>query len=708
MIRLKIDEHICESEAGVNIIEVADRYGIIIPRFCYHSNLSVAANCRMCLVEVSNSSKPVPACATPVSDGLVVFTKSEKTQEAQKSVLEFLLVNHPLDCPVCDQGGECELQDLTMAHGNDRSHYTDEKREVPNLELGPLIATEMNRCIHCTRCIRFGVEIAGTKEIAAFGRGEDTRVSNALEQNLRSSISGNIIDLCPVGALTSKPHRYKGRTWQYHTMHALSVYDMGRSRLLAHVYHGQIRRMASYGQNMSSDYWISDRDRFGFLGMNQDRFDRPMQWTQGAWKVLTQEELYSILYPIHQKGASWAGWFHPMSSEEDKISLKQYINRSLHPRGVFDLSHRSIDLSAQGKWDLNGVQEILLIGAFWESQQPIAWVHLRQWMNNCENSLTQLTFCKDIMDMPGSQVYCIGLDFWEDFVQKWISQGEMNGKKVFIHAQFLGHQGLLERIIKICIKKSVNLYILGQEAPLDRSEKEFQGKTMLPAQVIVTLHMEAQDFSQNYLLRKALEKAEYYISFMACRPEKGIKEGQIIIPIAAPLEYAGTYKSSWEYQSVSIEPVVSAPLGVLSFNALIDQWLEKAPSIAQSRIVSLSHEKDSVQDLLDSDAYHTSVLPKVAHLIVLQNAVSLNMILRRSRPLHKTPTALLQKGFWISSDLVDGNWQEGPVTIEDDSGNRWTDHALVSKELAFNTIIYWCSVHADELCFGNFCSLEID
>jgi len=213
MATIEVDGKTLEVEDGKMLIEATDAAGIYIPRFCYHEKLSIAANCRMCLVEVEKAPKPLPACATPVMDGMKVQTRSKLAREAQKGTMEFLLINHPLDCPVCDQGGECPLQDQAMGYGNDDSRYHENKRVVPNHDIGPLVSTEMTRCIHCTRCVRFGEEVAGVMEIGAPGRGEFTRIGTFLNRSIDSEVSGNIIDLCPVGALTSKPYRFAARSW---------------------------------------------------------------------------------------------------------------------------------------------------------------------------------------------------------------------------------------------------------------------------------------------------------------------------------------------------------------------------------------------------------------------------------------------------------------------------------------------------------------
>ena len=243
MATIEIDGKTLEVETGQMIIEAADDAGIYIPRFCYHKKLSVAANCRMCLVEVESNRKTVPACATPISQGMKVFTKSPAALRSQEAVMEFLLINHPLDCPICDQGGECELQDISMGFGRDESSYEESKRAVADDDLGPLIATEMTRCIQCTRCVRFGEEIAGLQELGGIGRGEHMQISTCIEHSMKSEVSGNIIDLCPVGALTSKPFRYTARAWEMTQSAGVAPHDCLGSNVYMHIRSNRLMRV---------------------------------------------------------------------------------------------------------------------------------------------------------------------------------------------------------------------------------------------------------------------------------------------------------------------------------------------------------------------------------------------------------------------------------------------------------------------------------
>ena len=275
MVNIEINGKKIQARDGAMVIEAADEAGVAIPRFCYHKKLSIAANCRMCLVEVEKAAKPLPACATPVTEGMRVFTKSAKAIAAQKGVMEFLLINHPLDCPICDQGGECELQEMAMGYGKDVSRYSENKRVVKDKDIGPLIATDMTRCIHCTRCVRFGQEIAGIMELGATGRGEHMRIGTYIEKAVSSELSGNVIDLCPVGALTSKPFRYSARSWELTQRESVAPHDCAGSNIIVEVRRDRVMRVLPKDNENINETWISDRDRFSYEGLySEDRKSR--------------------------------------------------------------------------------------------------------------------------------------------------------------------------------------------------------------------------------------------------------------------------------------------------------------------------------------------------------------------------------------------------------------------------------------------------
>lgn len=289
-ITLEIDGRSITAPKGARLIDVAEEHGIYIPRFCYHKKLSAPANCRMCLVEVAKAPKPLPACTTGVQDGMQVFTRSPLALDAQKGTMEFLLINHPLDCPICDQGGECELQDLSMGYGSDVSRYTEGKRVVRDEDLGPLISTDMTRCIHCTRCVRFGEEIAGLRELGATGRGEDMRIGTFMESAVSSELSGNVIDLCPVGALTNKPYRYTARPWELVSRPGISPHDAVGSNIAYHVRRGQIMRAVPRENEAVNETWLADRDRYSCHALANERLTAPeVRNADGRWQRVDWE-----------------------------------------------------------------------------------------------------------------------------------------------------------------------------------------------------------------------------------------------------------------------------------------------------------------------------------------------------------------------------------------------------------------------------------
>lgn len=332
---LEIDGHVCEAERGEMIIAVADREGIAIPRFCYHKKLSVAANCRMCLVEVEQGGRPVPkplpACATAVADGMKVKTRSPLALEAQRGTMEFLLINHPLDCPICDQGGECELQDVAMGYGGDLSRYSEGKRVVKDEDLGPLIATDMTRCIHCTRCVRFGAEVAGLRELGATGRGEDMRIGTYVEHTIAHELSGNIIDLCPVGALTSKPFRFQARAWEMTQADGVAAHDSLGSNIHFHIRGRRVMRVHPKDNESINETWISDRDRFSYEGLTHpDRLTVPMikrdgQWAEASW----EDALARVADAFKGAGEGGVGALIAPTATLEEMYLSQRIVREL-------------------------------------------------------------------------------------------------------------------------------------------------------------------------------------------------------------------------------------------------------------------------------------------------------------------------------------------------------------------------------------------
>jgi NADH-quinone oxidoreductase subunit G len=382
MPRLEIDGRPVEVAQGATVIEAAHQLGIYVPHFCYHKKLTIAANCRMCLVEVEKAPKPLPACATPATEGMKVLTHSPLAKDAQNGVMEFLLINHPLDCPICDQGGECQLQDLAVGYGHSSSRYTEEKRVVLRKELGPLVAAEeMSRCIQCTRCVRFGQEIAGIMELGLAGRGENAEIVAFVGRAVDSELSGNMIDLCPVGALTSEPFRYTARTWELARRRSISPHDATGSNLVVQVKQNRVMRVLPLENDEINECWLSDKERFSYEGLNSpDRLQRPMVKRDGEWAETDWET--ALRFAAESLAGQDFGILASPHSTLEELHLAGKL-------GPADFRLRHADFSADGAragipWlgmsipELEKLDRVLVIGAFLRKDQPLLAHRLRQ------------------------------------------------------------------------------------------------------------------------------------------------------------------------------------------------------------------------------------------------------------------------------------------------------------------------------------------
>ena len=394
MVNLEIDGKAVSVENGATVMEAANKIGTFIPHFCYHKKLSIAANCRMCLVQVEKAPKPLPACATPATEGMKVKTDSDYAKTAQKGVMEFLLINHPLDCPICDQGGECQLQDLAVGYGSSASRYQEEKRVVVNKNLGPLIATDMTRCIHCTRCVRFGQEVAGVMELGQAGRGEHSEILAFVGQTVDSELSGNMIDLCPVGALTSKPFRYTARSWELSRRKSVSPHDGMGSNLIVQVKQNCVMRVLPLENELINECWLSDKDRFSYEGLNSaDRLTRPMIKQGGQWmEVEWAQALEFIAHGLKDIKASYgAESIVALASPHQTLEELYLLNKLMSGIGSnnVDMRLRQGDPLAHGKntgarWlgmkiaDISSLQSVLVIGSTLRKDHPLIANRLRQ------------------------------------------------------------------------------------------------------------------------------------------------------------------------------------------------------------------------------------------------------------------------------------------------------------------------------------------
>jgi NADH-quinone oxidoreductase subunit G len=381
-ITIEVDGRQLDARPGQMLIEVTDAAGISVPRFCYHKHLSVAANCRMCLVEVENAPKPLPACATPCMQGMKVYTRSPLAREAQKGTMEFLLINHPLDCPICDQGGECELQDVAVGYGADVSRYTEAKRIVADPDLGPLVATDMTRCIHCTRCVRFGDEIAGLRELGATGRGEHMKIGTYVAHAMTSELSGNVIDLCPVGALTSKPFRFRARAWEMTQHDGIAPHDSVGSNISVHVRNNRVMRIVPRENGGVNETWLSDRDRYSYTALgHNERLTTPLVKRRGEWRAASWEEALkqaaAALAAARDDADALAALVSPAATLEE-MALAAKLLRGLGSSNIESrLRMSDFRYAETTPWlgvtleELQRADAILLIGSNVRKEQPL-------------------------------------------------------------------------------------------------------------------------------------------------------------------------------------------------------------------------------------------------------------------------------------------------------------------------------------------------
>jgi len=393
MLKLKVNNIDVEVEEGLTVLQACEKAGVEIPRFCYHEKLSIAGNCRMCLVEMEKSPKPVASCAMPAADGMSIKTNTALVEKARKGVMEFLLVNHPLDCPVCDQGGECDLQDQSMFYGVDKSRFKENKREVSEKNMGPLIKTQMTRCIHCTRCVRFATEVAGVPEIGAIGRGEDMQITTYLEQSMQSELSANVVDLCPVGALTSKPYVFEARPWELKKTESIDVMDAVGSNIRVDTYDWEVKRVLPITNEDINEEWISDKTRYACDGLLNQRLDKPFIKYNGKFEKGSWEEAYKIIKSKFENTSKdkICGFVGDLTNMETSYIFKEFFDRTLDNNNYdFRSDNRFLDTKSRENYlfntSLNGIEEadlIFLIGTNPRYEATILNARIRKaYLNN--------------------------------------------------------------------------------------------------------------------------------------------------------------------------------------------------------------------------------------------------------------------------------------------------------------------------------------
>ncbi len=544
MPKVFVDGTEVEVAQGATVMDATNKVGVYVPHFCYHRKLTIAANCRMCLVEIEKAPKPMPACATPVAEGMKVWTHSKVAKDAQNGVMEFLLINHPLDCPICDQGGECQLQDLAVGYGGSNSRYTEEKRVVLRKELGPLVAAEeMSRCIQCTRCVRFGQEIAGIMELGLAGRGENAEIVSFVGRAVESELSGNMIDLCPVGALTSEPFRYKARTWELSRRRSISPHDSLGSNLVVQVRQNTVMRVLPLENDAVNECWLSDKDRFSYEGLNSpDRLQRPLVKRDGNWQELDWEQAFEVLLPKLQ------GEFGVLASPHATLEELFLVSR-LGATADFrlrqsDFSFRAAPWLGMPIAELVKLDRVLVVGSFLRKDHPLIAHRLRQaakrgaqihMLHSVDDDWLMPIAGKKIV-APADLPFALG-GYGELFA------GSKN-PAVFLGNFAMQHPRAGE-ILAAANALGVKVGVFGEAAnsvggtiaglPSAGNVNDVLGKKS-----IVLLNVEPElDCADPVAARKALDAAEFVVSLTPWKT--GLEYADVLLPITPFTESSGTF-----------------------------------------------------------------------------------------------------------------------------------------------------------------------
>ena len=561
MLKLKVNDTEVEVEEGLTVLQACEKAGVEIPRFCYHEKLSIAGNCRMCLVEMEKSPKPIASCAMPAADGMVIKTNTPNIEKSRKGVMEFLLANHPLDCPVCDQGGECDLQDQSMFYGIDKSRFKENKRAVPDKNMGPLIKTQMTRCIHCTRCIRFATEIAGVPELGAIGRGEDMQITTYLEKSIQSELSGNVIDLCPVGALTSKPYVFEARPWELKKTETIDVMDAVGSNIRVDTYDWEVKRVLPIINEEINEEWISDKTRYACDGLLNQRLDTPYVKYNNKFEKASWDEVYKIIKSKikNTKKENICGFVGDLANMEASFIFKEFFDRTIDTNKYDSKSSkRFIDNSVRENYlfnsTINGIEEsdlILLIGTNPRFEATMLNARIRKaYLNNKTkiislNDVGDLTYPYQILNGKTQTI----MDIIEN--KNEITKDIINSKKPLV---VLG-----ESFLEL---KSANYLFYSLKEFLSKNNKFTKDWNPLnilftDASTVGSIDLDLVDQSNNilddlkqnkfeiiYLLNQDnldFVKKDEFIIYQGSHGDKGAEIADIILPGAAYTEQSGHF-----------------------------------------------------------------------------------------------------------------------------------------------------------------------
>ena len=733
-VSIEIDGQTVLADKGSMIIHATDAHGINVPRFCYHKKLSIAANCRMCMVDVEKAPKPLPACATPVADGMKIYTRSKRATSGQKNAMEFLLINHPLDCPICDQGGECELQDVAMGYGRDVSRFVEGKRSVADEDLGSLVASDMTRCIHCTRCVRFLNEIAGTDELGGIGRGDRTYIATAIGQGLDSEMSGNIIDLCPVGALTNKPFRFKARAWELMATAGLSMHDALGSNIYYHTRHGKILRAVPRENEAINEAWLSDRDRYGIHGLNheQDRVTQPMVKQSGQWNVISWEDALTILVDKLKKTApdKIALYAGQHATSEEYYLLKKLFDQLGSDQHEHRLSR--VDFSAPYRAprtdvalaDVAKQDNIVLVGCYARHEQPILNHKIRQaWLKGAQvNAFGPCHFEQNFelnLDITGHQI---------DWVKKLgslaVSLSEISGQKPdgalgdWIKQQAADED--INSLAKTLLKKdNLTLFTVGQIAARHPQANLIQALVEWMAQLVngsvnqvidganamgaalnglhhdsdikqndhavnLIYQAEIQDFAEPATIKECMVNSEMTVVFNAFCDEALKSRADLILPTALLPESSGSLVNNFGSRQTALvahkAPGETKPgwrvlrvLGnMLGFDGFDYEDVHEVMQETEQLKATAPVTSISLKNIIQPDA-------KGLVLYAHQGIYDGDVLARRSGPLQKSKLATADTVFVNPGDLLSIGFAAGDLVSVEQNG-RYAELTLSTDD----------------------------
>ena len=561
MFKLKVNDIDLEVEEGLTVLQACEKAGVEIPRFCYHEKLSIAGNCRMCLVEMEKSPKPIASCAMPAAEGMNIKTNTAFVEKARKGVMEFLLANHPLDCPVCDQGGECDLQDQSMFYGVDKSRFKENKRSVPEKNMGPLIKTQMTRCIHCTRCVRFATEVAGVPEIGAIGRGEDMQITTYLEQSVQSELSGNVIDLCPVGALTSKPYVFEARPWELKKTETVDVMDAIGSNIRVDTYGWEVKRVLPLINEDINEEWISDKTRYACDGLSNQRLDTPFIKYNGKFEKASWDEVFKIIKSKMNDTPNdkIVGFVGDLINMESSYIFKEFFDRTLNTNNYDSRSSNYyINTNERENYlfnsSINGIEDsdlVLLIGTNPRFEATILNTRIRKsYLNNSTkiislNDVGDLTYPYEALDGQTKTI----LDIFEGNDE--ISKNILDSKKpiIILGESFFKLQSaeFLFNLIKTYLKKYNK--INDEWNSLNKLSTDASTAGSLDLKIINDKKNIFNDLKKNsfeiiYLLGQdnlEFNKKNEFVIYQGSHGDKGAEIADIILPGATYTEQNGYF-----------------------------------------------------------------------------------------------------------------------------------------------------------------------